>query len=120
MIILHIFLKAEDLAIPEKDTIIIKGVPVPKNWNGMLVEFEFRVEKGCVKASIEGKSNVDIIRDIDSNTNGIGRTFLDEEDRVIITSQNKGDMCSCEIRGVIYTKEETRANIEKFIEENFE
>jgi len=95
----QIFLKSgigNDLSSNVADgTLILAGFPIPANHRGSLEDFNvnFTTAAGTVRIVILDKQNniiQDLLRDINSSTNGTGKTIIEEGQKIGISGQTAG------------------------------
>ena len=77
------------------DTLILAGFPIPQNHRGSLEDFNvnFTTVAGTVRLVILDKQNniiQDLLRDINSSTNGTGKTIIEEGQKMGIVGQEAG------------------------------
>lgn len=75
--------------------IILNGPPMPAKHKGVVEDFNvnYTTAAGTVRLVILTASNqikIDILRDINSSTNGTGRTVLEEGERFAVVGQTAG------------------------------
>lgn len=75
--------------------LILNGPAMPRGTKGVIEDFNvnFTTAAGTVRLVIMDANNnivIDVLRDINSSTNGTGRTVLDEGNRLAIVGQTAG------------------------------
>lgn len=75
--------------------LILSGALIPQGFKGVVEDFNvnFTTAAGTIRLALVDSENsiiIDILRDITSSTNGVGKTVLDPGQRLAIVGQSAG------------------------------